>query len=81
MMPPTFLLPPPRIFRPSAIPVLHFCSFTYKFPKNLYFLNKASIAHLVERLTSDLTDPGSNPGGSNFFIKVRTSKLEQVTIL
>ena len=41
--------PPPLIFRPSAIHVLHFCSFTYKFPKILNFLNQASIAHLIRR--------------------------------
>ena len=33
----------------------------------MLFVNKASIAHLVERLASDLMVPGSIPGGGGFF--------------
>ena len=43
----------------------------------MLFVNKASIAHLVERLASDLMVLGSIPGGGGFFlIKVRTTKLQ-----
>ena len=31
--------------------------------------HQASVARLVEHRTSDLTDPGSIPGGSSFFYK------------
>ena len=70
---------PPSIFffKTSSIPVLYFCSFRYKDPRILPILIKASIAHLVERLTPDLKVPGSIPGGGSFFfIKVRTTKLQ-----
>ena len=43
----------------------------------MLFVNKASIAHLVERLASDLMVPGLIPGEGVFFlIKVRTTKLQ-----
>ena len=47
-----------------------------KNPKILYFHNKASIAHLVERLASDLMVPGSIPGGGgSFFNKSKDNKI------
>ena len=47
-----------------------------KNPKILHFYNKASIAHLVERLASDLMVPGSNPGGGgSFFNKSKDNKI------
>ena len=70
--------PPPLQFLDLA-PYLY-CIFAVLGIKTLKihsFSNKASIAHLVERLASDLMVPGSIPGGGGFFlIKVRTTKLQ-----
>ena len=42
----------------------------------MLFINKASIAHLVERLASDLMDSGSIPGGGGFFFnKSKDNKI------
>ena len=76
-MPPTFFCPPPPFL--DVAPLLYcICAVLgIKNPKILHFYNKASIAHLVEQLASDLRVPGSIPGGGGFFsIKVRTTKLQ-----
>ena len=66
------LSPPPPIFRSSTI----FAVLGIKTLKIHSFSNKASIAHLVERLASDLMVPGSIPGGGgSFFNKSKGNKI------
>ena len=76
---PKHFCPPSKFFfKTSSIPVLYFCSFRYKDPRILPILIKASIAHLVERLTPDLKVPGSIPGGGSFFFFYK-SKDNKIT--
>ena len=69
--------PPPLQFLDLA-PYLY-CIFAVLGIKTLKihsFSNKASIAHLVERLASDLMVPGSIPGGGgSFFNKSKDNKI------
>ena len=76
-MPPTFFCPPPPPFLDVAPLLYCICAVLgIKNPKILHFYNKASIAHLVEQLASDLRVPGSIPGGGGFFFnKSKDNKI------
>ena len=76
LYPHIFLTPPPPPFLDLA-PYLYciFAVLGIKPPNILHFLSKASIAHLVEWLASDLMVPGSIPGGGVFSNKSKDNKI------
>ena len=67
LYPHIILSSPPPIFRSSAIPVLHFCSFRYKIPKNSE-LSQLSLNSSSGRASGFWSDgPWFNPWWRRFF--------------